>query len=146
VPEVKREPLPQFNPQVSYLSDSQDNLAWAVFGELNFDITPRLEGSLALRYDRDDRENTTETPQQFIPGPLQGIAFTGQVRKESWDDLQPKATLRFKPSDDTSLYVDTAAASAAAASTRRASVPPSPRFPASKICSIRRPPTPLKRV
>jgi iron complex outermembrane receptor protein len=105
VPEVKREPLPLFNPQVSYLADSQDNLAWAVFGEVNFDITPRLEGSLALRYDRDDRENTTETPQQFIPGPLQGTAFPGQVRKESWDDLQPKATLRFKPSDDTSLYV-----------------------------------------
>lgn len=105
VPEVKREPLPLFNPQFTYLADSQDNLAWAVFGELNFDITPRLEGSLALRYDRDDRENTTETPQQFIPGPLQTTAFTGQVRKESWDDLQPKATLRFKPSDDSSIYV-----------------------------------------
>jgi len=105
VPEVKREPLPLFNPQFTYLADSQDNLAWAVFGELNFDITPRLEGSIALRYDRDDRENTTETPQQFIPGPLQTTAFTGQVRKESWDDLQPKATLRFKPSDDSSIYV-----------------------------------------
>jgi iron complex outermembrane receptor protein len=105
VPEVKREPLPLFNPQFTYLADSQDNLAYAVFGELNFDITPRVEASLALRYDKDERENTTETPQQFIPGPLVGIAFPGQVREESWDDLQPKVTLRFKPSDNTSLYV-----------------------------------------
>ena len=105
VPEVKREPLPLFNPQFTYLADSQDNVAWAVFGELGFDITPRLEGSVALRYDRDDRENTTETPAQFIPGPLVGIAFPGQVRKETWDDLQPKATLRFKPSDNSSLYI-----------------------------------------
>jgi iron complex outermembrane receptor protein len=114
VPEVKREPLPLFNPQVSYLADSQDNLAWAVFGELNFDITPRLEGSVALRYDRDDRENTTETPQEFIPGllvcppppaPPTDCAFPGQVREETWDDLQPKATLRFKPSDSSSFYI-----------------------------------------
>jgi iron complex outermembrane receptor protein len=105
VPEVKREPLPLFNPQFTFLADSQDNLAWAVFGELDFDITPRLEGSLALRYDSDERENTTETPAQFIPAPLQGIAFPGQVRKETWDDLQPKATLRFKPSDTSSFYV-----------------------------------------
>lgn len=104
VPEVKEDPLPLFAPQFTFLADSQDNFAWAAFGEVAFDITPRLEGSIALRYDRDDRENTTETPAQFIPGPLVGIAFPGQVRKESWDDLQPKATLRFKPSDDTMLY------------------------------------------
>jgi iron complex outermembrane receptor protein len=105
VPEVKHDPLPLNNPQFTFLADSQDNLAWAVFGEVNFDITPRVEASLALRYDKDERENTTETPQEFIPGPLVGIAFPGQVREETWDDLQPKVTLRFKPSDDSSLYV-----------------------------------------
>jgi iron complex outermembrane receptor protein len=114
VPEVKTEPLPLNNPQFTYLADSQDNFAWAVFGELSFDITPRVEGSVALRYDRDERENTTETPQDFIPPPLvcpappapqTNCAFPGQVREETWDDLQPKVTLRFKPSDDSSLYV-----------------------------------------
>jgi iron complex outermembrane receptor protein len=113
VPEVKTEPLPQFNPQVSYLADSQDNLAWAAFGELSYDLTDRLELSVALRYDRDERENTTETPQAFIPGPTncntvpqpQPCAFTGQVREETWDDWQPKATLRFKPNDDLMTYV-----------------------------------------
>ncbi len=70
VPEVKETPLPPFAPQFTFLADSQDNLAWAVFGELSYDISDRLEGSVALRYDRDERENTTDTPQNFIPGPI----------------------------------------------------------------------------
>jgi iron complex outermembrane receptor protein len=110
VPEVHRTPLPQFTGvsclptciQFSYLADSQDNFAWAVFADLSFDITPKLEGSVALRYDRDERENTTETPAGFLPTT---DATTGEVRKHSWDELQPKVTLRYKPSDYTSLYV-----------------------------------------
>jgi len=116
VPEVKRDPLPPFAPQFTFLADSQDNLAWAVFGELSYDISDRVEGSVALRYDRDERENTTDTPQNFIPGPINCVqdpgdpipdpcAFTGQVREETWDDLQPKATLRYKPNDDLMTYV-----------------------------------------
>lgn len=104
VPEVKRTPLPLFNPQYTFLADSQDNFAWALFGELAFDITDRLEGSLSLRYDRDNRANTTETPQEFIPAPLQGTAFPGQVRKRSWDAVQPKVTLRYKPADNATIY------------------------------------------
>ncbi len=34
---------------------------------LDFDLTDQLEARVALRYDRDERENTTETPQAFIP-------------------------------------------------------------------------------
>jgi iron complex outermembrane receptor protein len=113
VPEVKTQPLPQFAPQVSYLADSQDNLAWAVFGEMSYDLTENLEVSVALRYDRDDRENTTETPQQFLPAQIScttipqpdPCAFTGQVREETWDDWQPKFTLRYKPNDDLMTYV-----------------------------------------
>jgi iron complex outermembrane recepter protein len=111
VPEVKREPLEQFSlvtfqgRQFTYLADSQDNLAWAAFAQMDYDINERTELSLALRYDRDERENTTETPASFIPLPLQGIAFQGQVREETWDDLQPKATLRFKPSDAVTTYI-----------------------------------------
>jgi iron complex outermembrane receptor protein len=105
IPEIKRTPLPQFNPQFTFLADSQDNQAWAAFAQMDYDLNDRTELSLALRYDRDERENTTETPAAFIPGPLQGIAFPGQVRTETWDDLQPKATLRFKPNDDVTTYI-----------------------------------------
>jgi iron complex outermembrane receptor protein len=105
VPEVRRTPLPIFNPQFTYLADSQDNFAWAVFGDLEIDLSERWEAAFALRYDNDERENTTETPSEFIPAPLAGVAFPGQVRKESWDDLQPKVTLRYKPSEESMLYL-----------------------------------------
>ena len=105
VPEVRREPLPLFNPQFTYLADSQDNFAWAVFGNIDVNLTDKLELSTSLRYDRDDRKNTTETPAEFIPAPLVGIAFPGQVRTHTWDDWQPKVTLRHKPTRDSTLYI-----------------------------------------
>jgi iron complex outermembrane receptor protein len=105
VPEVRREPLPLFNPQFTYLADSQDNFAWAVFGNVDVNLTDKLELSTSLRYDRDHRKNTTETPAAFIPAPLVGIAFPGQVREHAWDDWQPKVTLRHKPTRDSTLYV-----------------------------------------
>ena len=82
VPRVKETPLPLFAPQFTFLSDSQDNLAWAVFGELSYDFTDRFEGSVALRYDNDERENTTETPTEFIPAPIncQHAADAGALR------------------------------------------------------------------
>ena len=105
VPEVRREPLPLFNPQFTYLADEQDNFAWALFGNVDVDLTDKLELSTALRYDHDQRENTTRTPADFIPAPLVGIAFPGQVRTNTWDDLQPKVTLRHKPTRDSTLYI-----------------------------------------
>jgi iron complex outermembrane receptor protein len=102
---VFENPLPLFNPQFTFLADTQDNFAWAIFGEISYDFSDLLEMSVAFRYDHDFRKNTTDTPPQFIPGPLVGIAFTGQQRKETWDDLQPKVTLRFKPSADLTMYL-----------------------------------------
>ncbi|MFZ2508770.1 MAG: TonB-dependent receptor [Steroidobacteraceae bacterium] len=112
VPRVTTQPLPMFAPQFTYLSDSQDNLAWAVFGEMSYDLTDRVEASIALRYDNDERENTTETPQEFIPDAIACdtvpqppvCASTGDVRKETWDELQPKVTLRFKPNENVTTY------------------------------------------
>jgi iron complex outermembrane receptor protein len=110
---VFRDPLPLNAPQATYLADSQDNFAWAMFGEMSYDISDLLEASFALRYDHDNRENTTETPQEFIPALINcntvpqpvPCAFTGQIRKKSWDELQPKVTLRFKPNDDWTMYL-----------------------------------------
>ena len=93
------------NPSATFLADSQNNSAWAVFGELGYDITKRTELSFALRYDEDHRENTTDTPTAFLPnvaGAPQG--FTGEVRSHTWSATQPKLTLRFKASDAVTLY------------------------------------------
>jgi len=104
VPRVKRDPLPLFNPQYTFLADSQNNKAWAAYADVSYDLTPRLEADVSLRYDEDKRKNTTDTPAEFFQGALVGVAFPGQVRTKTWDDLQPKATLRYKPTDDWTVY------------------------------------------
>jgi iron complex outermembrane recepter protein len=93
------------NPQTTFLADSQDNFAYALFADVVYQFSDRLEGNVALRYDHDDRENTTETPTAFlpnVPGFPQG--FTGQKRDETWSELQPKFTLRYAISDASSVY------------------------------------------
>ncbi|HEX5420964.1 MAG TPA: TonB-dependent receptor [Gammaproteobacteria bacterium] len=95
------------NPQFSFLADSQDNFAWAVFGDVNIDLTDPLQLELALRYDNDHREQTTLTPAAFlafvnVPGFPQG--FTGQVRGRTFDEMQPKVTLRYQPTDLLTFY------------------------------------------
>ncbi|MFQ5658994.1 MAG: TonB-dependent receptor [Gammaproteobacteria bacterium] len=92
------------NPQATFLSDSQDNFAFAAFGEMSFDIDEDLELSFALRYDRDHRQNTTDTPNAFFAGNLVGASFQGEVRQRTWDDLQPKITLRFRPMENLMFY------------------------------------------
>lgn len=110
---VYREPRGRFpfdfetdsvNPQATYLADSQDNFAWAVFGELVYDISEDLEFAASLRYDEDERENTTETPAGFLNIAGSPVGTPGLVRKKTWDELQPKVSLRYRYSDSTSFY------------------------------------------
>jgi iron complex outermembrane receptor protein len=89
--------------QTTFLADGQDNFAWALFGELAYDVTDRTEVSFALRYDEDTREQTTLTPQSYldfwqIPG------TTGEVREETWDEAQPKITVTHEATDDFTLF------------------------------------------
>ena len=93
------------NPQVTFLADSQDNFAWAVFGEMAFDVSDATEVAFSLRYDDDDRENTTLTPTAYLPNvPGFPAGFTGEKRSQSWDEWQPKLTWRYKPTDTLSYY------------------------------------------
>ena len=89
------------NPSFSFLADTQNNDAWAVFADATWEVTPQLEVDAAVRYDDDTRKNTTNTPAAFLPD---ASAFTGEVRKHTWSELQPKATLRYKPSDNVTFY------------------------------------------
>lgn len=91
--------------QTTFLADQQDNSAWAVFGEIAYDISDRTELSFALRYDEDEREQTTLTPTPFlpnVPGFPQG--FTGEIRTRTWDETQPRLTLRYEPADNLTLF------------------------------------------
>ena len=104
-------PAPITNPTeaLASLGDRNENFAYAGFAQVNFDITDALELSLALRYDKDEREQTTDTPQEFLPiyfdamGNLSG-PVEGEVRKREFDSLQPKVSLRWLASDTLMLY------------------------------------------
>jgi iron complex outermembrane receptor protein len=89
------------NPSATFLADTQNNNAWAVFGDATYELTNQVEFDAALRFDRDSRRNTTDTPTAFLPDPS---AHTGEVRDHTWSKLQPKATLRYKPEDNVTLY------------------------------------------
>ncbi|MGH8260973.1 MAG: TonB-dependent receptor, partial [Steroidobacteraceae bacterium] len=91
------------NTNATFLADSQNNNAWALFGDATYELTSHWELDAALRYDEDSRRNTTDTPQAFLPDPT---AFTGEVRKHTWSAWQPKGTVRYKPSDNVTVYAD----------------------------------------
>jgi len=107
VPRVYRNPIiDPANPfadgtNVTFLADSQNNNAWAVFGDATYDITSQLELDAAIRYDKDSRQNTTDTPTQFLPDPT---AINGEVRKRTFSETQPKGTLRYKAADNLTVY------------------------------------------
>ena len=92
------------NPQATFLSDSQDNFAWALFGNLGYEFSPEWRVDASLRYDHDKRENTTLTPAGFMNGPGQPNGTTGEVREVSFDAWQPKITLTWMPTPDVTLY------------------------------------------
>lgn len=92
------------NPQRTFLADEQNNHAWAVFGDLSMDLTDQLELSISARYDEDTREQTTLTPTGFLPCTPSATCATGLVRTVTFDELQPKVTLRYTIDDNVSIY------------------------------------------
>jgi iron complex outermembrane receptor protein len=96
---------PVFAPhgQISWLGDSQEQFAWAVYLDTSTDITDNVELSLNIRYDHDRRENTTKTPQFFLDAA--GIpGFTGDVRKNTWEEIQPQAIIRWTVNEHLNVY------------------------------------------
>lgn len=93
------------NPQATFLADSQDNFAWAVYVGLGYEFSKALRIDGSLRYDRDNRSNTTLTPPAFIPV-VTGFpaGTTGEVRDRSFSSWQPKVTVTWKPVTNLTLY------------------------------------------
>jgi len=90
-------PMTSSNPTVTFLADDNDNTAWAIFGQVNYDLTPQWELGLALRYDKDEREQTNRSLPSFDPN-------AGEVRDAKFDELQPRISLTWKPSEDFTAY------------------------------------------
>jgi iron complex outermembrane receptor protein len=89
---------------LAYNFDSNHNTAYAVFGQLNYDLSDSLELSAALRYDRDERELTIMAPNQFLPVFAFASGRSGDVRTADFDSVQPKVTLSWQPNEDWTVY------------------------------------------
>jgi iron complex outermembrane receptor protein len=93
------------NPQQTFLADGQDNFAWALFANAGYEFSDKFRVDASLRYDRDRRQQTTLTPQNFLPVvPGVPTARSGEVRTAVFDDWQPKVTLTFEPNRDLTIY------------------------------------------
>ena len=93
------------NPQATFLSDKQDNFAWAVFANLGYEFSDLIRADASVRYDHDRRKNTTLTPPGFLPNvPGFPQSQTGDVRTRNFSDWQPKFTVTVTPTKDLTLY------------------------------------------
>jgi iron complex outermembrane receptor protein len=84
------------NPTLSWDADDNTNKAFAVFGNTSYDFTDKLEGSVALRYDQDKRQQRVSEQQTGgQPGAINDVTFS---------KTQPKASLRYNIDDSMSVY------------------------------------------
>ena len=78
---------------------TDDNSAWAAFAQVNYDITDRLELTLAGRYDEDEREQTNNLVPDSDPDRVVSHTFTM---------FQPKLSLAYTLAPDVTLYATAA--------------------------------------
>lgn len=109
IKEVKETPLlgDAANPTTSFLADDNDNRAWALFFNLAYDVTDRLELSVAGRYDEDRRVQSVSDLNGYydLAGVLVGPAGApGIENRETFSRFQPKVTARYMVGDNASVY------------------------------------------
>ena len=110
------------NPTEQLVHDNFTTNVYAVFGQLAYDVTDTIEASLALRYDREERDvdnlvpvtattqyiNTCD-PADPVPGldPINpGLCATGNIPSQSktFDQLEPKLSFTWDATDSITAY------------------------------------------
>ncbi|MDX2224750.1 MAG: TonB-dependent receptor [Rhodospirillaceae bacterium] len=120
-------PANSSNPTEQLVHDKYDSQVLAVFGQLAYDVTPDLEASLALRYDRERRKVKSLVPTtarttyiDFVadgvfrggaplnPALNPAINPTGVIapQKRTFDELEPKVALSYDATDDVTLFAN----------------------------------------
>ena len=94
------------NPTLSWFADNNHNKASAVFGNIDYDVTPKVEASFAARYDRDQREQIVDARQSTgLPVGCSASDTAACTKKVTYSALQPKVSLRYKAEDGSLAYV-----------------------------------------
>ncbi|MDD9802415.1 MAG: TonB-dependent receptor [Deltaproteobacteria bacterium] len=108
--------LSLFNPQggrsptEQLVHDEFETQVWAAFGQLSYDLGENIEASLALRYDREERKVSNLVPvnaQTLYIQPINpALRFRSMIpdQEETFDELQPKLSLTWDLSDETTLF------------------------------------------
>lgn len=111
------------NPTEQLVHDEFNTDVYAVFGQLAYDVTDTIEASLALRYDREERDVENLVPEDALtayintcdasalPGtggaPINpGLCDTGSIapQSENYDELEPKLSITWDATDSVTAY------------------------------------------
>ncbi|WP_165776866.1 TonB-dependent receptor [Paremcibacter congregatus] len=103
------ERLPKFasvtNPTLSFIADDNNNQAWALFGNVSYDVTEDMEIAVALRYDEDKRiQNISPLNTAGLPAGCTESAPENCRQEATYNKLQPKVSLKYAVSEDANLY------------------------------------------
>lgn len=85
-----------------------DNTGWGVFGDVTYEFTDRLSGSVGVRYSRDEKTFSQRIPTDPVRGfnlvffPTVDPAFR---RSDTWSSTQPRVALRFMLTPEWMTYV-----------------------------------------
>ena len=99
------------NPTSQLFADKFKTNVYAVFGSADYAFSDQLKASLALRYDSEHRQVSSRVPTATDPitgSPINpGQAF-GPIpdKKSTFNQLEPKLALSYRPTHDLNLYAD----------------------------------------
>ncbi len=99
------------NPTSQLFHDSFGTNVYAAFGSIDYKASDKLDLGLALRYDSEHRNVTNLVPNVLDPitgGPINPGQADGPIgpKSKTFNQLQPKLTLRYELARDMNLYAN----------------------------------------
>ncbi|MFC3052336.1 TonB-dependent receptor domain-containing protein [Kordiimonas pumila] len=85
-----------------FLPASGSSRAWAVYGELSYALTDRLNINSGIRYSNEHRELSNDILLDAGAGVIS--LFSSPLRENSWNSVTPSFSIDYKVSEDTLLY------------------------------------------
>ncbi len=98
------------NPMTRLRMDRFTSEARAAFGQVQYDFSDRLEASVAVRWDEEEKRTINTVPEDLV-SPVTGLPFTdpnvtpfGLTRESTFDEIQPQVALHYRMNPDRALY------------------------------------------
>lgn len=103
IPELDFDPSTP-NETRRYFAEENSDFAYALFAQMNYDLTDDVELSFSGRFDSDRRRQTDPRVAPFRVDGF-GIPIGGpQTRQATFQKFQPKFTIRWQPTGDMQVY------------------------------------------